>query len=61
MGMDLLRGAAERANALRAGVILIGGSSSRMGTDKSALVLDGQTMLYRVFSIGRGCLFLNDC
>jgi molybdopterin-guanine dinucleotide biosynthesis protein A len=50
MGMDLLRGAAERANALRAGVILIGGSSSRMGTDKSALVLDGQTMLDRTIA-----------
>lgn len=50
MGLDLLRGAAERANALRAGVILIGGSSSRMGTDKSALVLDGQTMLDRTIA-----------
>lgn len=50
MGLDLLRGATERANALRAGVILIGGSSSRMGTDKSALVLDGQTMLDRTIA-----------
>ncbi len=50
MAIDLLRGAAERANALRAGVILIGGNSTRMGTDKSALVLDGQTMLDRTIA-----------
>ncbi len=50
MAFDLLRGAAERANALRAGVILIGGSSTRMGTDKSALMLDGQTMLDRTIA-----------
>ncbi len=50
MAIDLLRGAAERANALRAGVILIGGASNRMGTDKSALVLDGHTMLDRTIA-----------
>lgn len=50
MALDLLRGAAERANALRAGVILIGGSSTRMGTDKSALMLDGQTLLERTIA-----------
>jgi molybdopterin-guanine dinucleotide biosynthesis protein A len=50
MAFDLLRGAAERANALRAGVILIGGASSRMGVDKSALMLDGQTMLDRTIA-----------
>jgi molybdopterin-guanine dinucleotide biosynthesis protein A len=45
MAIDLLRGASERGNALRAGVILIGGNSARMGVDKSSLVLDGQTLL----------------
>ena len=50
MALDLLRGSAERGNALRAGVILIGGSSTRMGTDKSALVLGGQTLLDRTIT-----------
>jgi molybdopterin-guanine dinucleotide biosynthesis protein A len=50
MGLDLLRGSAERANALRAGVILIGGASTRMGTDKSSLILDGQTLLERTIA-----------
>lgn len=50
MAVELLRGSAERGNALRAGVILIGGSSTRMGTDKSSLVLNGQTMLERTIS-----------
>lgn len=50
MAVDLLRGSTERGNALRAGVILIGGSSTRMGTDKSSLVLNGQTMLERTVS-----------
>jgi molybdopterin-guanine dinucleotide biosynthesis protein A len=50
MGMDLLRGSAERANALRAGVILIGGGSTRMGTDKSALIIDGHTLLERTIA-----------
>jgi molybdopterin-guanine dinucleotide biosynthesis protein A len=50
MGLDLLRGSAERANALRAGAILIGGASTRMGTDKSSLILDGQTLLERTIA-----------
>jgi molybdopterin-guanine dinucleotide biosynthesis protein A len=50
MALDLLRGSTERGNALRAGVILIGGKSTRMGTDKSALVLGGQTLLDRTIT-----------